>query len=123
MFFLLFTFYIPLFTGVIKCIKDRDSGDAGNCAACASPKPLNNSQILQLSTNQLTCDQPSLQSPLKIGESSIWENQEPDAPYIKDMERPLGHLTFILSDSHGNRAHVACNVTRPVEDTSMGGSQ
>ncbi len=120
MFFLLFTFSIPLFTGVIKCKKDRDSGDAGNCAACASPKPLNNSQILQLSTSQLTCDQPSLQSPLKIGESSIWENQEPDAPYIKDLERPLGHLTFILSDSHGNRAHVACNVTRPVEDTSMG---
>uniref|UniRef100_A0A672KHP8 Ig-like domain-containing protein n=1 Tax=Sinocyclocheilus grahami TaxID=75366 RepID=A0A672KHP8_SINGR len=49
----------------------------------------------------------------------MWENQEPDAPYIKDLEHPLGHLTFILSDSHGNRAHVACNVTRPVEDTSM----
>ncbi|XP_067312739.1 matrix-remodeling-associated protein 5 [Pseudorasbora parva] len=105
--------------GVIKCKKDRDSGDAGNCAACASPQPLNNSQILQLSTNQLTCDQPSLQSALKIGESSMWEDQEPDSPYIKDLERPLGHLTFILSDSHGNRAHVACNVTRPFEDTSM----
>ncbi|XP_016396944.1 matrix-remodeling-associated protein 5-like [Sinocyclocheilus rhinocerous] len=105
--------------GVIKCKKDRESGNADNCAACASPKPLNNSQILPLSTSQLTCDQPSLQSPLKIGESSMWENQEPDAPYIKDLERPLGHLTFILSDSHGNRAHVACNVTRPVEDTSM----
>ncbi|XP_073676848.1 matrix-remodeling-associated protein 5 [Garra rufa] len=105
--------------GVIKCKKDRDSGDAGNCLACASPKPLNNSQILQLSTIQLTCDQPSLQSPLKIGESSMWEDQEPDAPYIKDLERPLGHLTFILSDSHGNRAHVACNVTHPVKDNSL----
>ncbi|XP_077091864.1 matrix-remodeling-associated protein 5 [Siphateles boraxobius] len=105
--------------GVIKCKKDRDSGDAGNCAACASPQPLNNSQIFQLSTNQLTCGQPSLQSPLKIGESSGWEDQEPDSPYIKDLEHPLGHLTFVLSDSHGNRAHVACNVTRPVEDTSM----
>ncbi|KAG1929316.1 matrix-remodeling-associated protein 5 [Pimephales promelas] len=105
--------------GIIKCKKDRDSGDAGNCAACASPQPLNNSQILQLSTKQLTCGQPSLQSPLKIGESSVWEDQEPDSPYIKDLELPLGHLTFILSDSHGNRAHVACNVTRPVEDTSM----
>lgn len=47
------------------------------------------------------------------------EDQEPDALYVKGLERPLGHLTFILSDSHGNRAHVACNVTRPVEDTSM----
>nr|XP_001332376.5 matrix-remodeling-associated protein 5 [Danio rerio]XP_017214600.1 matrix-remodeling-associated protein 5 [Danio rerio]XP_021336818.1 matrix-remodeling-associated protein 5 [Danio rerio]XP_021336819.1 matrix-remodeling-associated protein 5 [Danio rerio] len=105
--------------GVIKCKKDRDTGDAGNCAACASPLPLNNSQILQLSTNQLTCDQPSLQSPLKIGESSMGEDQEPDTPYIKDLEHPLGHLTFILSDSHGNRAHVACNVTRPVEGTTI----
>lgn len=49
----------------------------------------------------------------------MWEDQEPDAPYIKDLEHPLGHLTFILSDSHGNRAHVACNVTHPVEDTTM----
>ncbi|XP_065124026.1 matrix-remodeling-associated protein 5 isoform X1 [Paramisgurnus dabryanus] len=105
--------------GVIKCKKDRDSVDGGNCAICASPQSLNNSQIFLLSKNQLTCDRPSLQSPLKIGESSIWEDQEPEAPYIKDLERPLGHLTFILSDSHGNQAHVACDVARPVEGTTL----
>lgn len=86
---------------------------------CASPQSLNNSQIFQLSTKQLTCDRPSIQSSLKIGESSIWEDQEPDVPYIKDLESPLGHLTFVLSDSHGNRAHVDCDVTRPVEGTTM----
>ncbi|XP_051505219.1 matrix-remodeling-associated protein 5-like [Myxocyprinus asiaticus] len=100
--------------GVIKCKKDR-----GNCVLCSSPQPLNNSLIFQLSTNQLTCDRPSIQSPLKIGEGGIWEDQEPDVPYIKDLQRPLGHLTFVLSDSHGNRAHVACDVTHPVEGTSM----
>ncbi|KAK3535544.1 hypothetical protein QTP70_016814, partial [Hemibagrus guttatus] len=47
------------------------------------------------------------------------EDQEPDLPYTKDLEHPLGHLAFTLSDSHGNRAHVACDVNRPVEGTSM----
>ncbi|KAL7886132.1 hypothetical protein AOLI_G00064270 [Acnodon oligacanthus] len=105
--------------GIIKCKKDRDSVATENCAICASPQPLNNSQIFQLSAHQFSCDKPTVQSPLKIGESSAWEDQEPDLPYVKDLERPLGHLTFMLSDSHGNRAHVACEVTRPIEGTSM----
>ncbi|XP_072519078.1 matrix-remodeling-associated protein 5 [Salminus brasiliensis] len=109
--------------GVIKCKKDRDSAAAENCAVCTSPQPLNNSQIFQLSAQKLSCDRPTLQSPLKMGESSAWEDQEPDLPYIKDLEHPLGHLTFVLSDSHGNRAHVACDVTRPVEGTSMAWEQ
>ncbi|KAL7863700.1 hypothetical protein SRHO_G00126840 [Serrasalmus rhombeus] len=105
--------------GIIKCKKDRDSAATENCAICTSPQPLNNSQIFQLSADQLSCDKPTLQSPLKIGESSAWEDQEPDLPYVKDLEHPLGHLTFMLSDSHGNRAQVACEVTRPIERTSM----
>ncbi|KAB5571023.1 hypothetical protein PHYPO_G00220170 [Pangasianodon hypophthalmus] len=105
--------------GVIKCKKERDSASSENCAVCASPQPLNNSQIFQLSAQQLSCDRPSLQSPLKLGEYSALEDQEPDLPYTKDLERPLGHLAFTLSDSHGNRAHVACDVNRPVEGTSM----
>ncbi|KAI4883254.1 hypothetical protein NFI96_015883, partial [Prochilodus magdalenae] len=105
--------------GIIKCKKDRDSAAPENCAMCASPQPLNNSQIFQISAHQLSCDRPTLQSPLKIGESSAWDDQEPDSPYVKDLEHPLGHLTFMLSDSHGNRADVACKVTRPGEETSM----
>ncbi|XP_060782846.1 matrix-remodeling-associated protein 5 [Neoarius graeffei] len=105
--------------GVIKCKKDRDSATSENCAVCASPQPLNNSQIFQLSAQQLSCDRPSLQSPLKLGEYSALDDQEPDLPYTKDLEQPLGHLAFTLSDSHGNRAHVACDVNRPVEGTSM----
>ncbi|XP_053361152.1 matrix-remodeling-associated protein 5 [Clarias gariepinus] len=105
--------------GVIKCKKERDSASSENCAVCASPQPLNNSQIFQLSVKDLSCDRPSLGSPLKLGEYSALENQEPDLPYTKHLEHPLGHLTFMLSDSHGNRAHVACDVNRPVEETSM----
>ncbi|KAG7328956.1 hypothetical protein KOW79_007130 [Hemibagrus wyckioides] len=105
--------------GVIKCKKDRDSASSETCAVCASPQPLNNSQIFQLSVQKLSCDRPSLQSPLKVGEYSALEDQEPDLPYTKDLEHPLGHLAFTLSDSHGNRAHVACDVNHPVEGTSM----
>ncbi|TRY98498.1 hypothetical protein DNTS_014636 [Danionella cerebrum] len=105
--------------GVIKCKKEAESRDDGNCAACFSPQPLNNSQMFQLSNEDLTCDRPSIQSPLRTEQSGVGEDQEPDVPYIKDLELPLGHLSFFLSDSHGNRAHVACNVTRPVEGTSI----
>ncbi|XP_062856256.1 matrix-remodeling-associated protein 5 [Trichomycterus rosablanca] len=105
--------------GVIKCKKDRDSVASESCAVCASPQTLNNSQIFQLSAQQLSCDRPSLQSPLKLGENSVFEDQEPDLPYTKDLERPLGDLALMLSDSHGNRAHVACDVNRPGEGTSV----
>ncbi|XP_030621223.1 matrix-remodeling-associated protein 5 [Chanos chanos] len=105
--------------GIVKCKKDRDSAASEICAVCSSPQLLNNTQIFQLTKEKLTCERPSLQSPLKIGESSIWEDLEPDLPYIKDLESPLGQLTFVLSDSHGNVAHVACDVSRPTESTSM----
>lgn len=38
---------------------------------------------------------------------------EPDLPYTRDFEKPLGRLTIVLSDSHGNSAHVACDVRHP----------
>ncbi|TST60404.1 Matrix-remodeling-associated protein 5 [Bagarius yarrelli] len=102
--------------GVIKCKKEQDSEI---CAVCASPQSFNNSHIFQLSAKQLSCDRPSLESPLKLGEYNALEDQEPDLPYTKDLERPMGHLAFMLSDSHENRAHVACDVNRPIEGTSM----
>lgn len=104
---------------MIKCKKDSSSASSENCAVCASPQPLNNRQIFQLSAQQLSCDRPSLQSPLKLSEHSSLEDQEPDLPYTKDLEHPLGNLAIMLSDSHGNRAHVACNVNRPVEGTTL----
>ncbi|XP_048088194.1 LOW QUALITY PROTEIN: matrix-remodeling-associated protein 5 [Alosa alosa] len=103
--------------GAIHCKKD--SGDGVNCATCVSPQLLNNSQVFQLKSEQLDCKRPSIDSPLKTGEISHWEGTEPDLPYIKDLEPPLGHLTFTLSDSHGNVAHVACEVSRPSESTSV----
>ncbi|XP_076878588.1 matrix-remodeling-associated protein 5 [Brachyhypopomus gauderio] len=109
--------------GVIKCKKDQDASAGENCAACASPQPLNTSQVLQLPAQKLSCDRPSLRSPLRAAEGGTWEDQEPDLPYVKDLELPLGQLTFTLSDSHGNRAHVACDVTRPDEGTSVAWEQ
>ncbi|XP_062380311.1 matrix-remodeling-associated protein 5 [Sardina pilchardus] len=103
--------------GVIKCKKD--SGDSVNCATCVTPQLLNNSQVFQLKSEHLDCKRPSIDSPLKTGEISHLEDTEPDLPYIKDLEPPLGHLTFTLSDSHGNVAHVACVVSRPSESTPV----
>lgn len=44
---------------------------------------------------------------------------EPDLPYTREYERPLGHLTFVLSDSHGNSAHVACDVQHPGDNSAI----
>ena len=44
---------------------------------------------------------------------------EPDLPYTRDLEKPLGQLTFVLSDSHGNSAHVLCDVQRPGGGAAM----
>lgn len=44
---------------------------------------------------------------------------EPDLPYTRDFEKPLGHLTIVLSDSHGNSAHVACDVRHPGDSSPM----
>ncbi|KAL0973962.1 hypothetical protein UPYG_G00213460 [Umbra pygmaea] len=107
--------------GVIKCKKERDAASSENCVACSSPRPLNGSQVLSLSASQLACERPSLVSHLKKWHSPGWDDidSEPDMPYTRDLERPLGHLTFILTDSHGNTAHVACDVRRPSESSSV----
>ncbi|KAM4621357.1 matrix-remodeling-associated protein 5 [Polymixia lowei] len=107
--------------GVIKCKKERDPGSGGNCPRCASPRPLNGSLFLELTPDQLPCERPVLRSPLKLRDSPAWaeSDAEPDLPYTHDLEKPLGRLTFVLSDSHGNSAHVACDVRRPGEDSRV----
>ncbi|KAL4631566.1 matrix-remodeling-associated protein 5-like [Arapaima gigas] len=105
--------------GVIKCKKERNSAPVENCAVCTTPEHLNGSQIFQLSSEQFLCERPMVRSPLKLRNSTIWEDSEPDLPYTKDLEPSLGHLTFVLSDSHGNQAHVGCAVSRPSEGSSV----
>ncbi|KAM6980828.1 LOW QUALITY PROTEIN: matrix-remodeling-associated protein 5, partial [Aplochiton taeniatus] len=107
--------------GVIKCKKDRDSISSDTCVQCSSPQPLNGSRFLGLTPDKLPCGRPVLQSPLKQRDSPGWSDPdaEPDLPYTRDLQRPLGHLTFVLSDSHGNTAHVACDVRRPGNSSSV----
>ncbi|XP_072322072.1 uncharacterized protein, partial [Eucyclogobius newberryi] len=107
--------------GVVKCKKDRDSGFAEVCPQCFSPQPLNGSNLLDLTPEQLTCQRPSLKSPLKLWDNPLWSDSEPepDVPYTRDFEKPLGQLTFVLSDSHSNHAHVACDVRQPAEPTPI----
>ncbi|KAM3867228.1 matrix-remodeling-associated protein 5 [Diretmus argenteus] len=107
--------------GVIKCKKERDPGSSETCPRCSSPQPLNGSLFLGLTPDELPCERPALRSPLKQSDSPVWpeSDAEPDLPYTRDLERPLGHLTFVLSDSHGNNAHVACDVRRPGDSSPM----
>ena len=107
--------------GVIKCKKERESGSNEICAACSSPHPLNGTQILGLATEKLPCMRPSIESPLKQWDSPGWneDDSEPDLPYTRDLEQPLGALNVVLSDSHGNTAHVQCDVQRPSESSSL----
>ncbi|KAF1384357.1 hypothetical protein PFLUV_G00117480 [Perca fluviatilis] len=105
--------------GVIKCKKERGSSDT--CPLCSSPQPLNGSLLLEQTPDKLTCERPSLRSTLKQWDNPVWaeSDAEPDLPYTRDFEKPLGHLTFVLSDSHGNSAHVACDVRHPGDSSPM----
>ncbi|KAJ8348887.1 hypothetical protein SKAU_G00274760 [Synaphobranchus kaupii] len=105
--------------GVIKCRKEEELGTSVNCAMCSSPQSLNNSQVFQLSPSQLSCDKPTLHSPLKLRDSALWWDTDSDIPYIKDLEPPLGHLTFMLSDSQSNMAYVDCVVKRQAQGSTM----
>lgn len=74
-----------------------------------------------MTPGKLTCERPVLRSPLKQWDNPVWaENEaEPDLPYTQDLEKPLGQLIIVLSDSHGNRAHVACDVRHPRDGSLM----
>ncbi|XP_061691863.1 matrix-remodeling-associated protein 5 [Syngnathoides biaculeatus] len=101
--------------GVIKCKKERETSTTEVCPQCFSPQTLNGTQLLGLSEYQLTCERPVLRSSLKLWENPLWaeSDTEPDLPYTRDFEKPLGHLSFVLSDSHGNHAHVDCDMRHP----------
>ncbi|XP_022607813.1 matrix-remodeling-associated protein 5-like [Seriola dumerili] len=105
--------------GVIKCKKERGSSET--CPQCSSPQPLNATLLLGLTLDKLSCERPALRSPLKQWDNPVWAESEaePDLPYTRDFEKPLGHLTFVLSDSHGNHAHVACDVRHPGDSSPM----
>ncbi|KAM8848649.1 matrix-remodeling-associated protein 5 [Synchiropus picturatus] len=107
--------------GVIKCKKERESGSTETCPHCLSPQSLNGTSLLELNPDKVSCERPILTSSLKQFDNPIWAESsgELDHPYVKDLEKPLGHLTFMLSDSHANSAHVACDVRRPGDSSPM----
>lgn len=82
---------------------------------------LNGTLLLELSPDKLTCERPALFSPLKRKDNPAWAEleAEPDLPYTRDFEKPLGRLTIVLSDSHGNSAHVVCEVRHPGDTSPM----
>ncbi|TKS72696.1 Matrix-remodeling-associated protein 5 [Collichthys lucidus] len=105
--------------GIIKCKKERGASEV--CPQCSSPRPLNGTSLLGLTPDKLTCERPALRSSLKQWDNPVWAESEaePDLPYTRDFEKPLGHITIVLSDSHGNNAHVACGVRHPGESLPM----
>ncbi|XP_054648872.1 matrix-remodeling-associated protein 5 isoform X2 [Dunckerocampus dactyliophorus] len=107
--------------GVIKCKKERETSTAEICPQCFSPQPLNGTLLLGLTEDQLTCERPALHSSLKLWDNPVWaeSDTEPDLPYTRDLEKPLGDLSFALSDSHGNNAHVVCDVRHPGDSSPI----
>ncbi|XP_015244625.1 PREDICTED: matrix-remodeling-associated protein 5-like [Cyprinodon variegatus] len=105
--------------GVVKCKKER--GSAETCPQCSFPQLLNGTKLLELSAEKLLCERPVLSSPLKEWDNPRWAESEadPDLPYTRDLEKPLGQLTIVLSDSHGNRAFVTCDVRRPGDSSAI----
>ncbi|XP_068182597.1 matrix-remodeling-associated protein 5 [Antennarius striatus] len=105
--------------GVIKCKKER--GLSETCPQCSSPQTMNGTLFLGQSPEKLSCERPSLRSPLKQWNNPMGgeSETEPDLPYTRDFEKPLGQIIIVLSDSHANSAQVACDVRHPENNPPM----
>ncbi|XP_048397529.1 immunoglobulin superfamily member 10 [Stegostoma tigrinum] len=101
--------------GTIKCKRDRNYPNGQICPLCTSPGVTRGKDILQLPPSVFACTPPSIQSPLKIRNSSLQEEGDYAAVNAKDFVAPLGQMSLNMSDQSGNGCEITCNIHRPVE--------
>ncbi|XP_067852836.1 matrix-remodeling-associated protein 5 [Heptranchias perlo] len=99
--------------GVIKCKKDRNHRSRQLCPRCSTPRMFNDSELFKIPPDNLSCFKPTIHSPLKLHNISIWENAESKLLTIEDFQQPIGKLTMNLLDNQGTEANFTCDVQEP----------
>ncbi|XP_068079803.1 matrix-remodeling-associated protein 5 [Danio rerio] len=99
--------------GVMKCKKDRTFTSGQLCPLCASPKHLKAADMLDL--KQLVCSGPSIISPGR----NISEEDTSELLPIDRIKPAFGNVSFTLSDEHGTKVDLICQILQPQDSTTI----
>ncbi|XP_061426285.1 matrix-remodeling-associated protein 5-like isoform X1 [Lethenteron reissneri] len=100
---------------LLKCKRERAQGGR-LCPVCASPTANRGQELFTVPQEAVSCRRPSIASPLKLRNVSLWGDVGPDGP----QGRPLGKVGLDLSDNGGNKGGLGCDALRPGGDGDGG---
>ncbi|XP_036419457.1 LOW QUALITY PROTEIN: immunoglobulin superfamily member 10 [Colossoma macropomum] len=99
--------------GVLKCKKDRAFAGGQLCPVCSSPKHLKKKDLQEL--DDPTCSSPIISTPHRTSASDT----ESELMTLDEVRQPLGNISLELSDEHGNKVDLRCQVNEPTESTRI----
>ncbi|XP_036126950.1 matrix-remodeling-associated protein 5 [Molossus molossus] len=102
--------------GILKCKKDKAYEGGQLCAVCSGPKKLQGQEIHKL--QDITCQKPSIESPLRHNSSEDDPDAEDDgdSPWsLAAFPSPPWNISLNMTDEHGNTVTLACGIQKPSE--------
>ncbi|KAL1267310.1 hypothetical protein QQF64_032673, partial [Cirrhinus molitorella] len=100
--------------GVMKCKKDRSFSSGQLCPLCASPKHLKGQDILDL--KEFICSGPTISS---SGKNVSHEDNISELLPIDRIKPAFGNVSLGLSDEHGTKVDLICQILEPREATKI----
>ncbi|XP_073701959.1 matrix-remodeling-associated protein 5 [Garra rufa] len=100
--------------GVMKCKKDRSFSSGQLCPLCASPKHLKGQDISDL--KEFICSGPAISS---SGKNVSQEDNLSELLPIDRIKPPFGNVSLGLSDEHGTKVDLTCQILEPRESTKI----
>uniref|UniRef100_A0A4W4EWA4 Matrix-remodelling associated 5b n=1 Tax=Electrophorus electricus TaxID=8005 RepID=A0A4W4EWA4_ELEEL len=100
--------------GVMKCKKDKAYAKGQLCPICSSPQQLQGKEFSQLKQPQ--CLGPVISSP---GRDVPAEENLSELLSLEEFKLPFGNVTLKLSDEHGNKVDLICQILKPRESKKI----
>ncbi len=98
----------------MKCKKDRSFASGQLCPLCVSPKHLKGQDISDL--KEFICSGPAIISP---GKNISHEDNMSELLPIDRIKPPFGNVSLGLSDEHGTKVDLICQILEPRESTKI----
>ncbi|XP_066518098.1 matrix-remodeling-associated protein 5 [Hoplias malabaricus] len=99
--------------GIVKCKKDKALPGGQLCPMCSSPKHLKKKDLQELA--DLTCSSPVFSG---AHQTSALDT-ESELLTLDEFHQPLGNISLELSDEHGNKVDLHCQVNEPTESSRI----
>ncbi|XP_030634815.1 matrix-remodeling-associated protein 5 [Chanos chanos] len=100
--------------GVLKCKKDRAYAGGQLCPICFSPKNLRKKELLEIET--LSCTSPVIRASHR---ATLPEDTESELMSLDEFRQPFGNISVGLTDEHGNKVDLDCDLHEPRESARM----